>query len=120
MIENPPPWLKPFLPPKAEPTEILALRKAEKETDSLPEAPLRPVFQDSSPEDLILPLPYWVSPPTSAPPLEALGAAEGAPGSPCERDSSGDTRWDPPDSPTSECGAGRLQRPSSLCHGAPR
>ncbi|CAD7680316.1 unnamed protein product [Nyctereutes procyonoides] len=40
MIENPPPWLKPFLPPKAGPTEILALRKAEKETDYAPSAPL--------------------------------------------------------------------------------
>ncbi|CAK7318078.1 Gag polyprotein [Vulpes lagopus] len=42
IIENPPPWLKPFLPPKAGPTEILALQKAKKETDSMPEAPLRP------------------------------------------------------------------------------
>ncbi|CAD7676209.1 unnamed protein product [Nyctereutes procyonoides] len=81
MIENSPPWLKPFLPPKAGPTEILALRKAEKETDSMPEAPLRPVFQDSSPEDLILLPPDWASPPppASAPPLEASRAAEGAP-----------------------------------------
>ncbi|CAK7312387.1 hypothetical protein VULLAG_LOCUS16747 [Vulpes lagopus] len=81
MIENPPPWLKPFLPPKAGPTDILALWKAKKETDSLPKAPLRPVFQDSYPEDLILPPPYWASPPppVSTPPLEASGAAEGAP-----------------------------------------
>ncbi|CAK7297947.1 Gag polyprotein [Vulpes lagopus] len=50
MIKNPPAWLKPFLPPKAGPTEILALWKAEKETDSTPQAPFYPVFQDSSPE----------------------------------------------------------------------
>uniref|UniRef100_A0A8C0PQ94 Core shell protein Gag P30 domain-containing protein n=1 Tax=Canis lupus familiaris TaxID=9615 RepID=A0A8C0PQ94_CANLF len=78
MIENPPLWLKPFLPPKAGPTEILALRKAEKETDSMPQAPLYPVFQDSSPEDLILPPPCRAPPPPSAPPLETPGAAEGA------------------------------------------
>ncbi|XP_077761073.1 uncharacterized protein LOC144318164 isoform X1 [Canis aureus] len=78
MIENPPPWLKPFLPPKAGPTKILALRKAEKETDSTPQAPLHPVFQGSSPEDLILPPPYR-APPPSTPPLETPGAAEGAP-----------------------------------------
>ena len=62
MIENPPPWLKPFLPPKAGPTEILALWKAKKETDSMPEAPLHLVFQDSSLEDLILPPPYPTPP----------------------------------------------------------
>ena len=84
MIENPPPWLKPFLPPKAGPTEILALQKAKKEIDSMPEAPLRPVFQDSSPEDLILPPPYRAPPPASAPPLETPGAAEGAPPLPDE------------------------------------
>uniref|UniRef100_A0A8C0LZT6 Core shell protein Gag P30 domain-containing protein n=1 Tax=Canis lupus familiaris TaxID=9615 RepID=A0A8C0LZT6_CANLF len=84
MIENPPPWLKPFLPPKAGPTEILTLRKAKKESDSMPEAPLHLVFQDSSLEDLILPQPYWASLPASAPPLEASGAAEGAPPLPDE------------------------------------
>nr|XP_055200985.1 uncharacterized protein LOC129522712 [Nyctereutes procyonoides] len=85
MMENPPPWLKPFLPPKAGPTEILALQKAKKETNSMPEAPLHLVFQDSSPEDLILPPPYRAPPPPSAPPLEASGAAEGAPPLPDER-----------------------------------
>ena len=58
MMENPPPWLKPFLPPKAGPTEILALQKAKKENNSMPKAPLCPFFQDSSLEDLILPPPY--------------------------------------------------------------
>ncbi|CAD7683223.1 unnamed protein product [Nyctereutes procyonoides] len=77
MIENPPPWLIPFLPPKAGPTEILALWKAEKETDSMPQTPLYPVFQDSSPEDLILPPPFQALPPPSAPPLETPG--EGVP-----------------------------------------
>ena len=67
MIENPPPWLKPFLTPKAEPTEILALWKAEKETKSTAQAPLNLVFQDSSPEDLILPPPFWH--PLPLPPL---------------------------------------------------
>ncbi|CAD7682222.1 unnamed protein product [Nyctereutes procyonoides] len=66
MIESPPLWLKPFLPPKAGPTEILALRKAEKETKSMPQVPLYPP-------------PYRAPPPPSAPPLETLGAAEGAP-----------------------------------------
>ena len=84
MTENPPPRLKPFLSPKAGPTEILALRKAKKETDSTPQAPLYPVLQDSSPEDLILPLPYLMPPHPSAPPLEAPGAAEGAPPLPDE------------------------------------
>ncbi|CAK7319878.1 hypothetical protein VULLAG_LOCUS22246 [Vulpes lagopus] len=73
MMENPPPWLKPLLPPKAGPTEILALRKAKKETDSMPEAPLRPVFQDSSLEDLILPPPYWASPPHFRPSIGDTG-----------------------------------------------
>ncbi|CAD7690163.1 unnamed protein product [Nyctereutes procyonoides] len=70
MSENPPPWLKPFLPPKAGPTEILAS--------------LYLVFQDSSPEDLILPPPYRAPPPPTAPPLEVPGAAEGAPPLPDE------------------------------------
>ncbi|CAD7689171.1 unnamed protein product [Nyctereutes procyonoides] len=68
--------------------QILALRKAKKETDSMPKEPLRPVFEDSSPEDRILPPPYWAfpvpPPPASAPPLEASGAAEGAPPLPDE------------------------------------
>ncbi|CAD7673699.1 unnamed protein product [Nyctereutes procyonoides] len=84
MIENPPPWLKPFLPPKAGPTKILALRKAEKETNSKIKTPLYWILQDSSPEDLILPLSYWAPPPPSAPPLEAPGTAEGAPPLPDE------------------------------------
>ncbi|CAD7679612.1 unnamed protein product [Nyctereutes procyonoides] len=84
MIKNPPPWLKPFLPPRAGPTEILALWKARKETDPTPQVPLYPVFQDSSPEELILLPPYWAPPPPSAPPLEAPGAAEGAPPLPDE------------------------------------
>ncbi|CAD7675109.1 unnamed protein product [Nyctereutes procyonoides] len=67
MIENPPPWLKPFLPPKAGPTEILAPRKAKKETNSTPQ-----VGPDS-------PATLLGTPPLSAPPLEAPGAAEGAP-----------------------------------------
>ncbi|CAD7668002.1 unnamed protein product [Nyctereutes procyonoides] len=64
MIENPPLWLKPFFTPQT--------------------APLCPVFQDSSPEHLILPLPYQAPPPPSAPPLETPGAAEGAPPLPDE------------------------------------
>ncbi|CAK7315349.1 Gag polyprotein [Vulpes lagopus] len=76
MMENPPPWLKPFLPPKAGPTENLALQKAKKEMDPMPEAPLHPVFQDSSPKDLILPPPYWASLPASAPPLESTGGCK--------------------------------------------
>ena len=48
------------------------------------QAPLYRVFQDSSPEDLILLLPYWAPPPPSAPPLEAPGAAEGVPPLPDE------------------------------------
>ena len=67
MIKNPPPWLKPFLSLKAEPTKVLALRKAEKETDSKTKTPLYPIFQDSSPEDLILPPPYQA--PLPLPPL---------------------------------------------------
>ena len=43
----------------------------------MPETPLCPVFQDSSPEDLILPPPYWASLPASAPPLEASGVQKG-------------------------------------------
>ena len=39
----------------------------------MPQAPLYLVFQDSSPEDLILLSPYWASPPPSAPLLEAPG-----------------------------------------------
>uniref|UniRef100_A0ABI7ZSU3 Uncharacterized protein n=2 Tax=Felis catus TaxID=9685 RepID=A0ABI7ZSU3_FELCA len=84
MIENPPSWLKPFLPPKAGPTKILALRKAEKETDTKATTPLYLVLQDSSPEDLIHPLPYQALPLPSAPPLEAPGAAGGAPPLPDE------------------------------------
>ncbi|CAD7685072.1 unnamed protein product [Nyctereutes procyonoides] len=84
MIENPPPWLKSFLPPKAGPSKILALRKAEKETESKTKRLLYPVLQDSSPEDLILPLPYLMPPHPSAPPLEAPRAAEGAPPLPDE------------------------------------
>ncbi|CAK7311922.1 hypothetical protein VULLAG_LOCUS16411 [Vulpes lagopus] len=83
MIKNPPLWLKPFLPPKAGPTKILALRKTEKETNSTPQVPLYPVFQYSSPEDLILPPPYRAPPPPSAP-LETPGAAEGTPPLPDE------------------------------------
>ena len=39
MIENPPPWLKPFLPPKAGPTEILALQKAKRRPTLCPKHP---------------------------------------------------------------------------------
>ena len=83
MIENPPPWLKLFLPPKARPPKILALWKAEKETDSKTKEALYLVLQDSSLKDLILPPPYQ-APPHPPSPSEEPGAAEGAPPLPDE------------------------------------
>lgn len=51
--------------------------KAEKETDSKTKTPLYPVLQDSSPEDLILSLPYQAPPLPSAPPLQHQGLQKG-------------------------------------------
>ena len=100
MMENPPPWLKPFLPPKAGPAKFLGLRKAKKETKSAPLSGLAGFL----PEDLILPPPYQAPPPPFGPSTGGTGGCRrGAPprrGSPCAGASRGDAQRDPPGSST--------------------
>ena len=62
LVEDPPSWLKPFLtllPP--EPKPILALQETEKRKRlTQPSAPLYPVLQGGTEEELIFPPPYKI------------------------------------------------------------
>ncbi|XP_070264808.1 uncharacterized protein [Myotis yumanensis] len=64
LVEDPPSWLRPFLPPHPpEPEPILALQEAEKRKEkrtTLPSAPAPPypVLQGGTEEELIFPPPY--------------------------------------------------------------
>lgn len=59
LVEDPPSWLKPFLtllPP--EPKPILALQETKRKRLTQPSAPLYPVLQGGTEEELIFPPPY--------------------------------------------------------------
>ncbi|XP_021116543.1 uncharacterized protein LOC110349927 [Heterocephalus glaber] len=86
LVQNPPSWIKPFLPPqKQPPAAVLAVHKRttrrdcqRREIDSKATAPLYPVLQGGTEEDLLFPPLYCPHP---APPLPppTLGAEGRAP-----------------------------------------